>query len=66
MARKVAMYLCQQMGGYALEDIGTLFGLANRGSVSFITSQIHNTIKRDPALEREISQLKDYIVNNVT
>lgn len=66
LARKVAMYLCQQLGGYQLNDIMTSFGLSNSGSVSFITSQIRKNIKDDTKLGKEIQNIKTYIVKNAT
>jgi len=45
LARKVAMYLCQQLEGYRLAEIMRPFGASNIGSVSFITTLILKRIK---------------------
>lgn len=66
LARKVAMYLCQQLGSYSLNDIMIQFGLTNIGSVSFITSQIRNKINKDRQFDRQIQNIKMYIIKNVT
>jgi len=66
LARKTAMYLCQQVGGFPLEDIKVQFGLLNIGSVSFITSQVRHSIKTDSQFEKQIQSLKTYIVKNAT
>ncbi len=62
LARKVAMYLCQQVGGYPLQVIMKCFGLSNIGSVSFITSQIRQQLCQDVELKKTIARLKAYIV----
>ena len=36
-ARKLAMYLCQELSGVTLREIAEYFGLKHIGSVSFIT-----------------------------
>lgn len=66
LARKVAMYLCQQLGGYKLSEIMTQFGLSNIGSVSFITSQIRKRLKNDRQLKKQVQQIKDYVIKNAT
>jgi len=65
VARKVAMYLCQQLGGYPLRDIRVQFGLSNIGSVSYITSQIRTSIKEDKKLEKQIQNIKTFIINDM-
>ena len=54
LARKVAMYMCQQLGGYRLAEIMRLFGLSNIGSVSFITTVIRKGIKESKELSQAI------------
>ncbi|MFV1985190.1 MAG: transposase [Thiohalomonadales bacterium] len=66
LARKIAMYLCQQLGGYQLTDIMESFELSNRGSVSFITSQIRRNCGENRKLEKEINDIKSYIIKNAT
>ena len=62
LARKVAMYLCQQLGGHCLADIMRPFGLSNIGSVSFITSQIRKRIKENTEFSHAIQRVKRYII----
>ena len=66
LARKVAMYVCQQLGGYRLTDIMHTFGLANVGSVSFITTQIRRRGKENPAFAKTLQQIKRYIIKHAT
>ncbi len=66
LARKVAMYLCQQLGGYSLNEIMISFGLTNIGSVSYITSQIRNEIDEDKQFDKQIQKIKSYIIKNAT
>lgn len=65
-ARKITMYLCQQLGSYSLIDIMVNFGLRNIGSVSFITSQIRNDIRKDHGFDKQIQQIKAYIIKQAT
>jgi len=66
LARKLAMYLCQQLGGHRLADIMDAFGLSNVGSVSFITTQIRKRRHEDPALAKTVQRLKQYAIKNAT
>jgi len=66
MARKVAMYMCQQLGGYQLDEIMTHFELSHIGSVSYITSQIRKNIRNDREFEKHVQNIKSYIMKNAT
>lgn len=66
MARKLAMYLCQQLGGHRLEDIIQTFGLSNVGSVSFITTQIRQRRHERPEFANAIQRLKHDIIKHAT
>ncbi len=66
LPRKVAMYLCQQLGGYSLVEIMRTFGLSHRGSVSFITTQIRQRLKTDPSLATAIQRVTRYIMKHAT
>ncbi|GJL65090.1 MAG: hypothetical protein NPIRA05_00610 [Nitrospirales bacterium] len=66
LARKLAMYLCQQLGGHRLRDIMQAFGLSNVGSVSFITTQIRKRSRESQAFEKTLQQLKRYIIKHAT
>ncbi|TQV86341.1 transposase [Aliikangiella coralliicola] len=64
--RKVAIYLCQYLGDHTLKEIGEYFGLGHIGSVSHITSTMRREIGFDINLSKEIEQLCQFIINNVT
>ena len=64
--RKVAMYLCQHLGGHSLKEIMIKFDLTNIGSVSFITSKMRRHIKNNDNLGKEIQKIKAYIVKKAT
>lgn len=66
LARKVAMYLCQQLGGYRLTDIMHTFGLSNVGSVSFITTQIRKRISEAPDFAKTIQRIQRYVIKQAT
>jgi REP element-mobilizing transposase RayT len=66
LARKVAMYLCQQLGGHSLVEIMRAFGLSNSGSVSFITTQIRQRIKADPSFATAIQGVTRYIMKHAS
>ena len=64
LARKVAMYMCQQLGGSRLAEIMRQFGLSNIGSVSFITTQIRKKIKESKEFATVIQRVKRYIIKH--
>jgi len=64
LARKVAMYMCQQLGGYRLAEIMRQFGLSHIGSVSFITTQIRKRIKEHKAFAQAMQRVKRYIMKH--
>ena len=66
LARQVAMYLCQQLGGHCLADIMDAFGLSHRGSVSFITTKIRHQIKANPEFATAIQRATRYIMKHAT
>ena len=53
-ARKLAMYLCQEVAAARLTDIAGFFHLGHIGSVSFITHQIRKRKAEDRAFARKI------------
>ncbi len=66
LARQLAMYCCQQLGGHRLADIMKVFGLSNVGSVSFITTQIRKRSREHPAFAKTVERLKRYIIKHAT
>ena len=65
-ARKIAMYLCQEISAAKLVDIAAYFGLGNIGSVSFITHQIRKRKREDDSFKSEIDSVILYIIRKVT
>ena len=57
MARKAAMYLCQQRGDYKLKAIATAFGLKRYGSVSAIIGNFKRDMEGDKALAKKVNRL---------
>jgi len=66
LARKVAMYLCQQLGGSSLTDIMRTFGLSHVGSVSFITTQIRKRSQANTVFSTTLQRMKRYIIKHAT
>jgi len=64
LPRKVALYQCQQLGGYRLAEIMSPFGLSNSGSVSFITTQIRKHRKDNKEFFQTFQQVKKYILKH--
>ena len=65
-ARKLAMYLCQQLAMAKLTDIATTFQLGHLGSVSFITHQVRKRAKDDVRVRQQIERLIKSIVKQAT
>jgi|GEM_PF-1549283 len=65
-ARKVAMYLCQEVAGAKLAEIAVYFGLGHIGSVSFITHKIRKMKREDVKFGRKIESVVRYIVKQAT
>ena len=65
-ARKVAMYLCQELGAMKLVDIAPRFGLRHIGSVSFATHYVRKTKRENLKFSREIDTLVKSIMSQVT
>jgi REP element-mobilizing transposase RayT len=65
-ARKVAMYLCQQLSGDYLVDIANYFNLSNNGSVSFATSNIKKKRSQNKRFNKTIEKLIGLIVSKAT
>ena len=56
-ARKLAMYLCQELSGAKLTEIADYFNLHHGGSVSFINHQIRQLKREDKAFKRNVEGL---------
>ena len=64
-ARKVAMYLCQELAAVKLKDIAQYFNLGHIGSVSYITHQIRKKKREDKILFNQISEVIKSIMKQV-
>ena len=64
-ARKIAMYLCQEMADAKLKSIAEYFNLSHIGSVSFITHQVRKRKREDTKLVRKIDVVVKSIVKKV-
>ena len=65
-ARKVAMYLCQELSGVYLKDIQEYFNLCHIGSVSFNTCTIRKKRKIDKRFGKKIDKVIGLIVKQVS
>ncbi len=54
--RWVAMYLCQEMGGYRLAEIAKFFGLARYATVSTTISRLKVRMKEDKRTKKLVNQ----------
>jgi len=65
-ARKIAMYLSQEVAAAKLSEIADYFNLNHNGSVSFITHQIRVKKREDASLRRKIDRLIKNVVKKAT
>lgn len=65
-ARKIAMYLSQELADEKLKDIAPYFNLSHGGSVSFITHQVRKKKREDNAFSHRINELINSIMKQVT
>jgi len=65
-ARKVAMYLCQQLTDKYLIDIAKKFNLKSTGSVSYTTHMIRNKKKDNKKFANKIDGLIKSIASQLT
>ncbi len=63
-ARKIAMYLCQEMADVRLKDIAEYFNLNHIGSVSFITHQVRK--RQNRGLTRTVDTVVKSIMKQAT
>ncbi len=64
--RKIAMFICQQLGGYSLKEIMKAFNLTNIGSVSYATTMVRKTLNDNKLFNKEIEKLKAFIKEKAT
>lgn len=62
IARKVCMYLCQQLTGKSHKEIAKYFNLNNTGSVSYTTHMIRVRIRVDKKFAQEIKGIINSII----
>ncbi len=65
-ARKVAMYLCQELSGKFLKDIADYFNLNHIGSVSYNTSTIRRKRHENKKFAKKIDMIIKLIHEQVT
>ncbi len=65
-ARKIAMYLSQELVSATLNEIAEYFNLGHGGSVSFITHQVRRKRREDRNFGRLIDKVIASIVKQVT
>ncbi len=65
-ARKIAMYLCQELADVKLKDLAMYFNLGHVGSVSFITHQVRNMMREDRTMSRRVDKILRGIVKQAT
>ncbi|MDH5803443.1 MAG: transposase [Gammaproteobacteria bacterium] len=65
-ARKIAMYLSQELASEKLVNIAYQFNLGHIGSVSFITHQIRKKKKEDENFVRKIEKIVSSIMKQAT
>jgi REP element-mobilizing transposase RayT len=65
-ARKIAMYLCQQMTGELQKDIASYFNLKHTGSVSYTTHKIRILKRENKLFSKEINSIIKSIIRKVT
>ena len=56
-ARKLAMYLSQEVTGATLQEIAEYFGLGHRGSVSYNNHVIRARLKQEPSLRITLDEI---------
>ena len=65
-ARKVAMYLCQELSAAKLREIADYFNLNHAGSVSFITHQTRQKKRDDKKFHHIVEGLIKSLINQAT
>jgi chromosomal replication initiation ATPase DnaA len=66
LARKIAMYLCQELAAAKLREIADYFNLSHVGSVSFITHQIRQKKRENKIFRRAVEGLIKSHINQAT
>ncbi len=65
-ARKLSMYLCQELAAVGLREIAEYFNLSHASSVSYITHQVRKMKCKDKEFKRTIDSLIKSILKKVT
>ena len=65
-ARKIVMYLCQELSGVYLKGIQEYFNLSHIGSVSFNTSTIRKKRKADKRFGKKIDKVVGLIAKQAS
>jgi len=62
IARQVAMYLCRDMVGASLANIGLHFGGRDHTTVIHACKTVKKKMKENPEFSRKVKNLKNYII----
>jgi len=65
-ARKLAMYLCQELSATQLRGIADYFNLGHAGSVSYMTHQVRKMMHENKGFKRKVDRLIKSIIKQVT
>ncbi len=65
-ARKLAMYLCQELAEVKLQDIAPCFNLRHSGSVSFITHQVRKKKRDEKGFAARMNEVIESILKQST
>lgn len=65
-ARKIAMYLCQELAARKLKDIASHINLSHIGSVSFITHQVRKKKRDDKRFLGKLDEIVRSIMKQAT
>ena len=65
-SRRVAIYMCQQLGGHLLNPIAEYFGFGHTGSVSHSIGMFRAEVKGNAELKEEVERVIRFVINNAT
>jgi len=66
LARSIAMFLCKELFGFSLRDIGHFFGGRDRSTVLHACQKIERLSKTDPPLRLTLDELRRILANDTS
>jgi hypothetical protein len=63
-ARAMAMYLCRELGGHKLREIGAVLGLEKYSSVSSACLSMKARVEREKKLAKRVERIKKLLINS--